>query len=125
MAPVILRCRQLRLAGEGDGAARDGQFRLFRAPRQLLDGMPVAVACREIHLDVRSRRIFPERLLDERDPIEEYGPFNRREQPHARDYISDRELISRFALMLAPQQLLWGVTLRLQSALQRLPGGSS
>ena len=124
MAPVVLGRRQLRLAGEGDGAARDRHFRLLRAPRQLLDGMAVAVARRKIHLDVRAGRIFSKRLLDQSDAIEKQRPLNRREQSHARDHVPDRELIGRFALMLDPQHLLRSVALRLQRTLQRLPGGS-
>ena len=84
------------------------------------DGMAVAVARREVHVRVGARGILAQHPLDQADPLEEHRPVDRREQPHARDHVADRQLVGRLALMLDAQHFFGRIVLRLERALQRL-----
>ena len=59
LAPRALR--------RGNGALGDLELVGARTPRQLLDRLPVAIARRAIHVDVRAGRIAPEDPLDAAD----------------------------------------------------------
>ena len=89
--------------------------------RQLLDGVAVAVARREVHSRVSARRILAKNLLDLADPLEEERPVDRRQQPHRRDDVADGELAGGLALMLDAEHLFGGIVLRFECALQGMP----
>ena len=103
--------------------SRDRRLGLLRAPRQLLDRVAVAIARRKIHPRVGAGRILLEDPLDDADALDEDRPVARRHQPHRRDDVADGELVRGFALMLAPEDRLGRVALRLERPMQRLPGG--
>ena len=111
----------MRLGRQFDGAARDALLVRFRPLRELLDRVPVAVAGREVHPRVRSGRVLAQDLFDQADPLEEERPVDRRQQPHRRDDVADRELAGRLALVLDPEHLFGRVALGLERALQRQP----
>ena len=121
MGAVVLRSGPLRVGCQFHRAARDVLLRRLGATGELLDGVAVAVARREIHARVRARGIFAEDLLDQADALEEDRPLDRRQQPHRRDDVRDRQLAGGLALVLDAQHLFRGVVLGFERALQRVP----
>ncbi len=121
MGAIAIRRARLRRRGQCHSAAGDVLFRHLGAARQLLDGMAVAVARREVHSRVSARRILAKNLLDLADTLEEDRPVDRRQQPHRRDDVADGELTGGLALMLDAEHLFGGIVLRFECALQGMP----
>ena len=69
-----------------------------RAPCDLLDGVPVGVARREVHR--AERPVGSQRVVDEADALEELGPVERRHQAHARDHVAHGHVHRRLPLVL-------------------------
>ena len=124
MAAVVVRIVLLRVAGEARSRARRRRARA--SSTRATAARPSAGSDRgSRNPSPRTRRPDPRlricsttltRSKNER-------PVDRRQQPHARDHVADGELVGRFALMLDAQQLFGRIALRLERALQRLPGG--
>ena len=123
MLAVVLRRGPLRLARQLHGVACDVLLRFLRPLGELFDRMAVAVASGEVHSRVCVRRILAQDPLDQTDALEEQRPVDRRQQPHARDDVADRELIGRLPLLLDPQHLFRRIVLGFERALKRAPGG--
>ena len=92
-----------------------------RTPRQLFDGVPVAISSREVHLPERTSRTKD--LVDEADAFDELGPVEPRDEAHARDHVSDRHVHRRLALVLEADHLLGGGPLGREELLQPAEGG--
>ena len=78
--------------GEARGAQgrrRDLDLRQRRTARQILDRRPIQVARREIHREVQRSRA--QQLVDRAHALEKLEPVDLRDQPHARDNVTDRD----------------------------------
>ena len=124
MRAVILRLVLLRGPGQRQRPSCDADLRLVRSLRELLDRMPVTIARGKVHLRVRADGVFAQDLLHHAHAIEEQRPVDRRQQPHAGDHVSHRELVGGLSLLRGAQQLLRSVSLRLERAPKRKPGRS-
>ena len=87
-----------------------------RAPRELFDGVPVAVAGREVHGEVG--RALSKRLVDEAHALEERGPVERGHQAHAHDHVSDGHVHRGLPLMLDPDDVIGCRTLHRQASVE-------
>ena len=116
--PGLLDARRFR---EGHGTLGDLDLIHVRSLRQLLHGLPIAIARLEVHAPVRAHRIVSEDPLDAADRFHKLRPVERRERAHRADDVGDRQLIDGFALLLAAQQLVGGLAARGQASLKPAP----
>ena len=94
------------LARALDRSQRDAHLRLARRLGELLHGLPIAVAALEVHPRVDRRRVPPQDLLDETDPLHVSAPVERRAEPEARDRVAGGGLVRGLALVLGPDDVL-------------------
>ena len=83
-----------------------------RAPREILDGVPVGVARGEVHGGVT--RAGPQHPVHEADGLEELRPVQRGHQAHAQDHVADGHVHRRLPLVLDAHDVVGGRALRLQ-----------
>ena len=69
-----------------------------RDPRQLFNCVSVSIPGREVHLPEGGT--LAEDLIDQAHAFDELSPVEPRDQSHARDYVSDRYVHRRLALVL-------------------------
>ena len=98
------------------GPSRDLNLGQPGAPGQVLDGMPVAISGGEVH--VPERAALAESFVDQADALDEGGPVEPRDEPHARDHVADRHVHRRLALVLQANRLLGRGPLARQELLQ-------
>ena len=67
-------------------------------PCQLLDGMTVAIACREVHPRIYARGVRAQHLLDGAQCFNELAPIDRDKQTQATNAIADGNLVGRLTL---------------------------
>ena len=72
--------------------------------REVLDGVAVSVAGREVHF--RDARPLSKLLLDQADRLEELGPVHGGDEPHARDHVADRHVRGDLLVVLEPHDLV-------------------
>ncbi len=89
-----------------DRAQRHAHLRLAGRLGELLHGLPVAIAALEVHARVDRRRIPPQDLLHETDPLHVAAPVERRAEPEARDGVAGRGLVRGLPLVLGPHDVL-------------------
>ena len=104
------------------GPARDVQLRPARAPAELLHGVSVGIAGREVHRGVV--RAHMQHLVDEADALEELRPVERRHQAHAHDHVADGHVHRGLPLMLDANDVVRGRPLRLQPLIEPAQGRS-
>ncbi len=95
-----------------NGPERDADLGLAARIRQLLDGLPVAVAARKVHAAVHAGGVALEHMLHEAHTLEVPAPVVRRAEPQTRDRVRDRHLKGRLALVLHPDGVLDGRSIR-------------
>jgi hypothetical protein len=110
VADVRQRCavRRLRARGLRQRHRRGSHavLRQRRVPRDALDRLAVLVTRREVHRGIDAGRVAAQRLLDDRQPLDEVAPVHRAEQAQAADAVADRHLGGRLALRLQLHELL-------------------
>ncbi len=89
---------------------RDAHLGEGGAARELLDGVAIQVACREVH--VRELAGTVQHLVDETHALEELGPVDIRHEPHARDDVAHRDVRGALALVFFLDQPLGADALR-------------
>ena len=82
----------------------DVEFGPARAPRELFDRVPVAVAGREVHRGIGGAH--SKHLVDQADTLEEFGPVECGHQTHARDDVPDGHVHRGQPLMLDPDDVV-------------------
>ncbi len=104
------------LFGRGGRALGDLELRVLRAAGQLFDGAPVEISRGKIHLGEFA--VGGENAIDQADFLEEFGPIDGGYEPHAGDDIADRHVGGGLPLMLCPNRLVGGRSLRGETAIQ-------
>ncbi len=104
------------------GEARDVQLGPAGASAELLHGVPVGIAGREIHRGVV--RTCVQHLVDETDALEELRPVERGHQAHAHDHVPDGHVHRGLPLMLDAHDVVGGRPLRLQPLIEPPQGRS-
>ena len=118
--PVRVVARR-RGVGHRHGLAGDLDLGEAGAPGQLLHGVPVAIARREVHLPERASGA--QDVVDQADALDELRPVEPRDEAHARDDVPDRHVHRRLALVLEADRLLGRRPLGCQELLQPAEGG--
>ena len=106
-----------RLGGV-DGAARDVELGLARAAGELLDGLAVMVAGGEVHLGEIAA--LAEQGIDQADALDQLGPVDRRDLPHAGDDVAHGDVHRGLALVLGLRHLGDRAALLLDALLEPL-----
>ena len=96
------------LARTFDGAQRHADLRLAVRVGDLLDGVPVAIAAREVHAPVDARRVAAQDLLHTARVLDVLVPVQRRTQPQAGERVAHRDVVHRLALVLGAHGVLDG-----------------
>ena len=104
-----------------DHLAGNLQLRAARAPRELLDGVAVAVAGGKVHRRIAGIRL--EHAVDQADALEELRPVQGGHQAHAHDHVTDRHVHGRLPLMLEPHHVVGRRPLVGQPLVQPQEGG--
>ena len=102
--------------GMRECAPCDIELRAPRPTRECFDGMPVAVATREVHR--REIAAGAELRIDEAHTFEERGPVERGHQPHAGDDVAHRHGHCGLPLVLHQRDLVCGRPLRRKPLVQ-------
>ena len=124
VAGIALRVRRGRIRGAPGhlhGALRYLDLGPTGTPGELFDGVPVAIARREVHL--AERTIGSEDPVDQADALDESGPVEPGDEAHARDHVSDRHVHRRLPLVLQAHGLLRGRALRREDLLEPTQSG--
>ena len=104
--PVADPLQLRRLARALDGAQGDAHLCLSGGLGKLLHSLAVAVAALEIHSRVDGRRVAPQDLLHQADPLHVAAPVERAAEPQARDRVARRGLIGGLTLVLGTDGVL-------------------
>jgi hypothetical protein len=88
----------------GDHLPRHLELGSAGAARELLDGVTVAVAGREVH--GAEVTVGSQRLVDEADAFEELGPVEGGHRPHAGDHVAHRHVHGGLVLELDSHELV-------------------
>ncbi len=102
--------------GGGGGALGDFQLRITGAAGKLLDGAPIEISRGKIHL--RESAVGSEDGIDQADFLEEFGPVDGGDEPHAGDHIADRHVSGGLPLVLRPDRLVGSRSLRCQTPIE-------
>ena len=110
------------VAGRSGGAGDQPPGHLIlaqpRPVRQILDGVPIAVAGGEGAAPVGSRRVTVQQQLDLAHLLKPVGPVEGAQGAHAADGVADRDLVGGLALVFLVDERLdrfvWGDRLGLQ-----------
>ena len=90
-----------------DRFARDVAFRQAAHLCEFFDGVPVAVARREIHRRVNPDRVFAQFLFDHAHRFDELAPVHRPQEAQAADAVADGDLARGLALRFHLDQVLY------------------
>ncbi len=104
---------------QGDPVLRLAGIGLAAPPRQILDGMTVAVAAGEVHARVDSCRVAPQDLLRPADLLDEDAPIERRAEAQAGDGVGGGDLIGSLTLVLFAHRILGRRAVRRESLVDR------
>ena len=91
--------------GYADRLARDLDFRLARAARQVLHGTAIAIAGGEFLPRVDAGGVVAQHRLDEARAFEEDAPVERGEQPQRGHAVADGDLVGCLSAVFARQGL--------------------
>jgi hypothetical protein len=103
-----------------DDAPGDFELREIRAAAELLDGVAVVIARREVH--GREVRRLVQFLVDETHALEELRPVDVGHQPHAGDDVAHGDVGGALAQVLFLEQALGGRALGFEPGLQPQQG---
>ena len=113
-----IRCAFCDLPGAFDALQRHAHLRIASRFGQLFDGVPVAVAAREIHPPVHGDRIALKDLLDQADALEELAPVEGRHEAEAPDQVRHERLFGRLMPRLRTDGVLNRLTARGQCRIE-------
>src|SRR6185437_859296 len=101
---IVICARRSRISRMLHDELRNLELGEFRAPGEILDGMPVSIPRAEVHLSKLAT--LPKGLVHQADTLEKSVPIELRRPPHAGDDVAHRHAHRRLLLVFGADNIV-------------------